>query len=79
MVMRSNTGGAAYVNSLRDTAILTALTDAVIAALARQPLTVFTPRDAELFAVESQQARSLRRLVLAAQLIVNEELADSDE
>ena len=70
---------AAYVNSLRDTAVLTALTDAVAAALARQPLTVISATDAEARDVQAQQTRMLRRLVFGAQMIVEGELPEVED
>lgn len=71
--------GAAYVNSLRDTAILNALTDAVAAALARQPLTVTIPTDTESRDIRQQQTRLLRRLLMGTQMMVEEEIPDPDE
>ena len=70
---------AAYVNSLRDTAVLTALTDAVAAALARQPLTVISATDAEARDTQAQQTRLLRRLVFAAQMVVEEEVPEVED
>ena len=69
----------AYVNSLRDTTILTALTDAFAAALARQPITVTVPTDTEARGMQEQQTRLLRRLVFATQMIVEEEIPDVEE
>ena len=69
----------AYVNSLRDTAILNALTDAVAAALARQALNVIVPADQEARDVQPQQTRLLRRLVFGAQMIVEDELPEVED
>ena len=69
----------AYVNSLRDTATLDILTDAVTAALARQAITVTVPTDIEARSIQEQQTRLLRRLVFAAQMIVEDEIPDVEE
>ena len=69
----------AYVNSLRDTAILNALTDALSAALARQALHVIVPADQESRDAQAQQTRLLRRLVFGAQMIVEEELPEVED
>ena len=70
---------AAYVNSLRDTAILNALTDAVAAALARQAITVTVPTDTEAQGIQEQQTRLLRRLVFATQMMVEEEIPEVED
>ena len=69
----------AYVNSLRDTSVLATLTDAVSAALARQALHVIVPTDQEARDVQAQQTRLLRRLVMGAQMIVEDELPEVED
>lgn len=70
---------AAYVNSLRDTAVLTALEQAFVAALARQAITVISSTDSEAQDSRSQQTRLLRRLVYGAQMIVEDELPEVED
>lgn len=69
----------AYVNSLRDTATLDALTDAVTAALAKQAITVIVPTDTEARSIQERQTRLLRRLLWAAQMMVEDEIPDVEE
>ena len=69
----------AYVNSLRDTATLDILTDAVTAALAKQAITVTVPTDIEARGIQEQQTRLLRRLLWAAQMMVEDEIPDAEE
>ena len=69
----------AYVNSLRDTAFLDALTNAVTAALAKQPITVTVPTDTEARSLQEQQTRLLRRMVFAAQMMVEEEIPEVED
>ena len=71
--------GAAYVNSLRDTAILQALEDAVAAALARQSLTVTVPTDIEARSIQEEHTRLLRQLKFAAQMMVEDEIPEVEE
>lgn len=71
--------GAAYVNSLRDTAIISALEDALAAALARQPLTVTIPTDTEARGIQEQHTRLLRRLVFATQMMVEDEIPEVED
>lgn len=71
--------GAAYVNSLRDTAILTALEDAVAAALARQAIAVTIPTDTEARGIQEQQTRLLRRSVFGAEMMLGSEIPDPDD
>ena len=71
--------GAAYMNSLRDTAILQALTDAVTAALAQQAITVNVPTDQESRELQQQQTRLLRRLLIGAQMMVEDEIPEPDD
>jgi hypothetical protein len=71
--------GAAYINSLRDTAILQALTDAVALALARQAITVNIPTDTESRELQQQQTRSLRRLVMGAEMMLEDEIPEPDD
>lgn len=69
----------AYVNSLRDTGAVTALTDALTDALAKQAVTVIVPTDIDARGVQAQQTRLLRRLLWAAQMVVGDEIPDVDE
>ena len=69
----------AYVNSLRDTAILDALTDAVALALARSPVTVSIPADTAAAHRQEEQTRLLRRIVLGAQMMVEEEIPEVED
>ena len=69
----------AYVNSLRDTAILNALTDAVALALSRQALTVNVPTDYEARGIQEGIARQLRRIAFGQQMMVEDEIPDDVE
>ena len=69
----------AYVNSLRDSAILSALTDAVKDALAQQAITVTVPTDIEARSQQEAQTRLLRRLVFGAQMMVESEIPEVEE
>ena len=69
----------AYVNSLRDTAILTALTDAVALALTRQALTVNVPTDYEARSIQEGIARQLRRIAFGQQMMVEDEIPEDVE
>lgn len=68
----------AYVNSLRDTATLDALTDAVIAALAQQAITATIPVNQDDRSIQEDHTRLLRRLVMGQQMMVEDEIPDFD-